>query len=60
MCIWLVVSLSDSRDHRHLLRFCGGHYLQLQVLYGATHHSAAHELLMGLKLAFIATSSLQQ
>jgi hypothetical protein len=61
MCICLVVSLSDSRDHRHLLRFVVATTCSCrQMLYGATHHTAAHELLMGLKHAFIATSSLQQ
>jgi hypothetical protein len=65
MCIWLVVSLSltvsDIRDRRHHLRFVVATTCSCrQMLYGATHHTAAHELLMGLKHAFIATSSLQQ
>jgi hypothetical protein len=59
MCIWLVVSLSDSRNHHHLLRFVVATSCR-QSLYGATHHTAAHELLMGPKHAFIATRCLQQ
>jgi hypothetical protein len=43
MCIWLVVSLSDSRDHRHLLRFVvATTCISRQMLYGAAHHTAAH------------------